>query len=101
MCGSTPAGQVDGVAAEVEFGQGDKRVDGFEAVGDAGQEPDFGVGGLDEAVGQSVGQGVDDVAAEVGADLAGQFGERGELAAGGPAQPGDYEYFVKLRRVGA
>ena len=42
------------MAAEAEHGQSDEGVGGFEAEGDAGDEPDLGVDRFGAAVGQSV-----------------------------------------------
>ena len=48
------------VAATVEVGEGDEVVGVAEAVGDSGQEPEFGVRRLDKTVGETVSEGVDD-----------------------------------------
>ena len=45
------------VAAEGEHGQGDERFGGVEPERDAGQQPDLGVGGFDQSVGQAVVEG--------------------------------------------
>jgi hypothetical protein len=50
-----PSGQSGPVAAEGEHGQGDEGGGVFEAVGDAGDEADLGVGGFDQGVGAGAG----------------------------------------------
>ena len=75
------------MAAEGEHGQGDEGFGVAEAERDAGQEPDLGVGGLDQGVGQAVVEGgVDGFA--VFDDPALQLDEGRDAAAAGPADPG-------------
>ena len=74
------------MAAEVEHGQGDEGFGGLEAEGDAGDEPNLRVHGLDTSVGQAVldrgedrGLVLDDAALELD--------EGGDAATSGPADP--------------
>ena len=62
------------MAAEGEEGEGDEGFGSVEAEGDAGEEPDLGVGGLDEAVGETGVEGVVD-RLSVFDDLAGELDE--------------------------
>ena len=64
------------MAAEGEHGESDEGFGAGEAEGDSGEEPDLGVGRLDEAVGETLVEGrVDGVS--VFHDGALQFHERG------------------------
>ena len=56
-------------------------------VGDPGQDPDLGVRRLDQAVGETVEQGVED-ASLVLADPASEVDERGQPGPGRPLAPG-------------
>jgi hypothetical protein len=57
-----------------------------EPVGDAGEDPDLGVGRVDQGVGQVVEQGRLDPR-EVLADAPAELDERGDAASGGPVEP--------------
>ena len=70
--GSGSAWEDGWVAPEGEEGEGDEGFGSVEAEGDAGEEPDLGVGGLDEAVGETRVEGVVD-RLSVFDDLAGEF----------------------------
>ena len=70
--GSVSAWEDGWVAAEGEEGEGDEGFGSVEAEGDAGEEPDLGVGGFDEAVGESGVEGVVDCLSVFG-DLAGEL----------------------------
>ena len=66
------------MAAESEHCEGDERLGAVEPERDPGEQPDFGVGGFDEALGETV--------VEVGVDRTTVFGDplgvvdkRGEL----------------------
>ena len=69
------SGEVGSVAAEAEHGEGDERLGGVEAEGDAGQDADLGVGRLDEGVGEVFSDGGFDLRS-VSADLAAEIDER-------------------------
>ena len=72
------AGESGRVAAEGEEGEGDEWFVAVEPEGDAGEEPDLGVGRFDEGVGEAVFEGgVDGVAMR--GDLAVQIDEGREL----------------------
>ena len=74
------------MAAEAEHGQSDEGVGGFEAEGDAGDEPDLGVDRFGAAVGQAVlDRGQDRRGVRDDAFL--QFHERRDPASAGPADP--------------
>ena len=72
------AGQPGRVGAEGEQGEGDEGLVAVEPEGDAGEQPDLGVGRLDERVGEAVLEGGVDGGA-VGGDLAVEVDEGGEL----------------------
>jgi hypothetical protein len=80
------AGQYGSVAAEGEHGWGDERVGGVESERDAGQEPDLGVGGFDQSLGQAVLEGgVNRVA--VSNDAARHFDKHPDATAPRPRDP--------------
>ena len=65
------------VSSESEHREGDECVGGFESERDAGEDPDFGVGGFDQPVGEPVLEaGVDRFA--VPTDFASHFDELGD-----------------------
>lgn len=74
------------VSSEVEHGEGDEGLGAVESVSDAGQEPDLGVGGFDECVGELVVQGGVD-GGSVAADESSELDEGGEPASLCPCQP--------------
>ncbi len=74
------------VAAEVEHGEGDEGVGGFEAEGDAGDQSDSRVDGFDSAVGEFVFDRGEDRGA-VFDDAALEFHERGDAVAPSPGDP--------------
>ncbi len=60
---------------------------------DPGEQPDFGVGGFDESLGETVVEvGVDRLT--VSGDLFGQFDEGWELGSAGPGQPFVERFFA-------
>jgi len=66
------------VAAESEHCESDERLGAVEPEGDPGEQPDFGVGGFDESLGEAVVEvGVDRLT--VFRDPFGEVGIRGEL----------------------
>ena len=69
--------------AEGEHGQGDECFGVVEAERDAGQDPDFGVGGFDQPLGQAVVEGGVDRVAVVD-DAACEFDEDRDAAAPRP-----------------
>jgi hypothetical protein len=72
--------------SDLEEGQGDGGLSGAEAEGDAVQEPQAGIGGLDASVGQAeVERSVD--AFEVAADPAAELDEGSEAGMSGPGEP--------------
>ena len=74
------------MAAAVEEAQGDEVVGGSEPVGDAGEEPEFGVYAFGESVGQAVGDRRDDPDPVAFDDVV-ELDERGDLRAACPCQP--------------
>jgi len=77
-CGSFSAWEPWWVASEGEQGEGDEGLGAVEPERDPGEQPDFGVGRFDEALGEAVVEvGVDGLA--VSGDLFGEFDERWEL----------------------
>ncbi len=74
------------MAAEAEHGQGDDGFGGVEPERDADDEPDFGVHGFDEGVGQAVFDRGDDRVTVVH-DALSELDELGQSAAAGPADP--------------
>ena len=73
------------MAAEVEHGEGDEGFGGLEAEGDAGDESDLGVYGLDASVGQAVLDGGEDRGLVLD-DAALELDEGGDAAAPGPSR---------------
>ena len=74
------------MATEADQGEGNEGFGGGKAVGHRGDQPNFGVAGLDEPVGQVVFSGVQDPFA-VFDDALLQFDERRNSATSGPADP--------------
>src|SRR5687767_13877401 len=93
--GSWSAWESGRVAAEGEHCEGDEGVGAFEAVGDAGEESDLGVGRFDQPLGESVVEGSVDGPA-VADDAALKFDEGGDPAAASPGDPAVQGVFAGL-----
>ena len=76
--GSVSAGEDGWVTAESEQCECDEWLGSFEAERDSGEEPDLGVGGLDESLGQSAVEVVVDCG-PVSFDLAAEIDEGRDL----------------------